>query len=39
MDADNPRKTDAELLGMLDEPGGWMVRAADSGGSRPLNPR
>jgi hypothetical protein len=27
MNDDNPRKTDAELLGMLDEPGGWMVRA------------
>ena len=27
MDDENPRKTDAELLGMLDEPGGWMVQA------------
>jgi hypothetical protein len=25
MNDDNPRKTDAELLGMPDEPGGWMV--------------
>jgi hypothetical protein len=27
MNDDNPRKADAELLGMLDEAGGWMVRA------------
>jgi hypothetical protein len=27
MENDNPRRTDAELLGMLDEPGGWMVWA------------
>jgi len=27
MDADNPRRADAELLGMLDDRGGWMIRA------------
>ena len=26
MQDDNPRKTDVELLSMLDEPSGWLVR-------------
>jgi hypothetical protein len=30
MQDDNPRRTDAELMGMLDEPGGWMVQAGAS---------
>jgi hypothetical protein len=32
---DNPRKTDAELLSMLDEPSGWLVRI----GATPMVPQ
>jgi hypothetical protein len=35
MDEDNPHQTDAELLGLLNEQGGWMARA----GAAPAVPR